>query len=110
MLDKVIETVAYLIILIVATLIMRVLASINKKYKTQISLDIENIVDRACSTAVHTVEEQSEKQKDTEKMSSKQKRDLAVGMVTRTLMLRGIKMPIDLIMGKIDAAVNRILH
>jgi len=79
-------------------------------------LDEENaersarVLDSIIDKAVMAIEEESRSAMSGQKPTSSRKRELATGFVTRMLQERKITVPLDIIIGRIDAAVYRLFH
>ena len=88
----------------------KVIQVLEKSIDTEASTALNDLIDRAVADAVLAIEEESNAAPEGNKPKGEVKRNLAIGLATRILSNHNITVAADILMGKVDAAVRRLLR
>lgn len=97
-------------ICIAGLLFKKVIQVLEKSIDTEASTTLNDLIDRAVADAVLAIEEESNAAPEDNKPKGEMKRRLAIGLATRILSTNNITVAADILLGKVDAAVRRLLR
>lgn len=98
---------ALLLLLIATYLFVKLMLHMSDEMS---AMNTDTALNIMVTDAVLAIEEEARTTAPCNKPTSAQKRELAVGFITRMLDERKMTVPLDIIVGKVDATVHRLFN
>jgi len=102
------EIMFFIIVIVLAFAFLRVFGLYSRVLHMTAKAQAEGFIMALAEDAVRAVEEEAAAMPEDKRPKGDEKRKLAFGLISRGLQEHGLEVPPDLLVGKIDAAVQRM--